>query len=133
VGTGIERWPGGRFTTSFSFGAAPDRVDSLTQVALEVLRKFAAEGPTPDEIAKVRETFLRDRETALQQNAFWVSILQTQATFGDDAAESVASFRDRVMAMDADNLKSLAKLLFDETNYARFTLLPERSPPKPAP
>ncbi len=51
VGTSIDRWPAGRFTTSVSFGAAPARVDSLAQVALGVLRKFAADGPTSDRAA----------------------------------------------------------------------------------
>jgi zinc protease len=55
VATTLSRWPEGRFTTSISFGSSPERVDSLREVALSVLRRFAQEGPTADEVARVRE------------------------------------------------------------------------------
>lgn len=126
AGTAIERWPGGRFSTSFSFGSSPERIDSLAQVALEEFRKFAATGPTPDEMAKVRENLMRSRETALKENEFWAGMLQIQAMWGDDVAETIGSYAARVAALDAVSLRDLAKVLFDETNYARFTLIPER-------
>jgi zinc protease len=126
AGTSIERWPGGRFSTSYTFGSSPERIDSLAQVALEELRKFAASGPTPEELAKVKESFMRNRETALKENDFWMGTLQIQAMWGDDAVDAVQSYAARVAALDAESLRSLAKVLFDETNYARFTLIPER-------
>jgi zinc protease len=127
VGTGIERWPGSLFTTSISFGAAPERIDSLAQVALGVLRKFAADGPTSDELAKVRENLLRERETSIKQNEFWVSLLQNQTLWGDDPVESYQTFGARVKAIDASSVKALARILFNTTNVARFTLLPEKA------
>ena len=126
AGTSIERWPGGQFSTSFTFGSSPERIDSLTQVALEEFRKFAAAGPTAEELAKVKESFLRNRETSLKENEFWVGTLQIQALWGDEAADAVQGYAARVNALDAESLKALAKVLFDETNYARFTLLPEQ-------
>jgi zinc protease len=66
AGVSLERWPEGRFTTTVQFGSDPARADTLATVALDVLRKFAADGPSADELAKVRENLLRTRETALR-------------------------------------------------------------------
>lgn len=125
--TTISRWPTGRFSTSISFGAAPERVDSLRDVALSVLRKFAQDGPTADELAKVRESMLRDRETALRENEFWMELLQSDALWGDDPVEIFNGYAGKVRALDAAGIQALAKIVFNETNIARFTLMPEKA------
>lgn len=125
VGASIDRWPVGAYIASVAFGAAPERIDSLTHVALGVLRRFAAEGPTRDELNNVRENLNRTRETALTQNDFWVSLFENQVLWGDDVAESVQSYKARVAALDPDSVRALAKIVLSEANIARFTLLPE--------
>jgi zinc protease len=124
-GTGIDR-TSNRFQTVINFGADPARVDSLADVALGVMRKFVEEGPTADELAKVRENLLRSRETALKENVFWVSLFQSAVIWNDDPAEAVGNYDARVAALDAAEVRALAGVLLSETNTARFTLLPER-------
>jgi zinc protease len=120
----LERWPAGRFTTSVQFGSAPDRVDSLAANALAVLSTLAAEGPTADEIAKVKENLLRSRETALKQNAFWQQMLQQGTLWSDDPVELVTGYNDRVNAVTAAAVQATATLVLDPKNLARFTLVP---------
>jgi zinc protease len=102
-------------------------VDSLREVALSVLRRFAQDGPTADEVARVRESMLRDRETALRENEFWMDLLQSEALWGDDPVEIFSAYAARVRALDARGIQTLARIVFDETNIARFTLMPENS------
>ncbi|HYV97858.1 MAG TPA: insulinase family protein [Gemmatimonadaceae bacterium] len=126
VGVGLDRWPEERFTTSVTFGASPARIDSLSNVALDVLRKFANDGPTSDELSKVRENLLRERETALKENEFWITMLQNQVLWGDDASDSYLTFANRVKALDPGSIKALAKIVLNTANMAKFTLLPEK-------
>jgi zinc protease len=125
VGTSIDRWPEQRFTTSLHFGSAPERADSLANVALDVLRRFAANGPTADELDKVRENLRRNRETSLKQNGFWMTVLENYAIWNDDPAEAVRTFSQRVTSLDANGVRDLARIVLNEANLARFTLLPE--------
>jgi zinc protease len=127
VGVTIDRWPAGRFTTSLAFGADPARIDSLADVALSVLRRFAESGPTADELVKIREALTRQRETAVRENDFWVDLLQSEALWGDDPVESFGSYADRVRSLDAAGVQALARIVLNEANLARFTLLPEKS------
>jgi zinc protease len=125
VGTSVERWPVERFATSVSFGSAPERADSLAGVAMQVMRRFASDGPTSDELSKVKENLLRTREAGMRQNEFWVYLLQQQVLWGDDPADALQNFAGRVKALDASSVRALARIVLDETNLARFTLLPE--------
>jgi zinc protease len=120
----LERWPTGRFQTALQFGSSPERADTLATVALEVVQKLAAEGPTEDELAKVKENLLRTRETALKQNGFWLSVLQQTVTYGDDPVELVTRYTDRVNALTIADVTATAKLLLDPSNRATFVLLP---------
>lgn len=126
VSVGVDRWPEGRFTTAIGFGAAPARIDSLANVAMSVLRKFAADGPTAAELAKVRENLKRARETAVKQNAFWQQVLEERVLWGDDPEDNMRTFDTRVATLDAESIRALARIVMNETNIARFTLLPER-------
>jgi zinc protease len=126
--TAIER-SNGRFQTVVNFGSAPERADSLSNVALGVLRKFAAEGPTADELAKVKENFLRSRETELRQNGFWAGLLQDASLWNDDPEERHRTFNARVAAINAEQVRAVAQIVLSEANIARFRLLPES--PKP--
>ncbi len=121
----LERWPGGRFQTVVQFGSSPERADTLATVALDVVRKLAAEGPTADELSKVKENLLRTRETALKQNGFWQSVLQQSVTWGDDPVEIVTGYTARVEALTLADITATAKLVLDPTNRATFVLLPE--------
>jgi zinc protease len=125
----LERWPTGRFQTAVQFGSSPARADTLADVALEVVRKLAAEGPTADELSKVKENLLRSRETALKQNGFWQSVLQQSVLWGDDPTELITGYTARVEAMTLADITTTAKLVLDPTNRATFVLLPEKDTP----
>jgi zinc protease len=120
----LERWPSGRFQTALQFGSAPERADTLAMVALEVVQKLAADGPTADELVKVKENLLRTRETALKQNGFWLSVLQQSVTWGDDPVELITGYTARVEALTIADITATAKLVLDQTNRASFVLLP---------
>jgi hypothetical protein len=48
--------------------------------------------------------------------------------WGDDPVENVTGFKARAAALDADSIRALARIVLSETNFARFTLLPEKGP-----
>ncbi len=125
----LERWPSGRFQTAVQFGSSPERADTLAIVALDVVRKLAAEGPTADELTKVKENLLRTRETALKQNGFWQSVLQQTVTWGDDPVELITDYNARVDALTLADITATARRVLDETNRATFVLLPETGTP----
>ena len=78
---------------------------------MSVLRKFAADGPTAAELAKVRENLKRARETAVKQNAFWQQVLEERVLWGDDPEDNMRTFDTRVATLDAESIRALARIV----------------------
>jgi zinc protease len=69
------RDPRAEYRVAVGFGAAPARLEELARVAFAQIDSLKDDGPTEEELAKVREMQLRSRETDLRTNHFWLSQL----------------------------------------------------------
>jgi zinc protease len=88
-------------------------------------------GPTADELAKIRETFVRAHETGLRENAAWLRWMSDHDEDGRDQ-HATTRYPALVQALTADQVRDAARRYLDRGQYARFTLLPE-SAAKPTP
>ncbi|MBL0053217.1 MAG: hypothetical protein IPP29_17790 [Bacteroidetes bacterium] len=73
----------------------------------------------------MRETALRERESDLKENNFWLSAMYNQYYYGDDIND-LDSYAEIVKAMDSNRYKELAIQYLKMDNFARFVLLPEK-------
>lgn len=120
----LSRAPRQERILTIRFGCAPENVDKLVAAALEVGHTIAKEGPTADELAKVREEFVRTREDDLRQNGFWLGWLAQNARFGDDPARILDS-SGILGRMNADAVKAAAARYLDpKGDLFRAILLP---------
>jgi hypothetical protein len=76
-------------------------------------------------LVKVRETFTRDRETALKTNAFWQSTLVRHASEGNRSA-SIADADTVLSLLTPPVMQRLIVQYFPLDNYVKGTLLPEK-------
>ncbi len=85
VGPSLARIPREQYSVSIGFGSAPDLADSLVRAIFTEIDSLKAKGPRSADLAKVKETFIRGRETALRENGWWLSQLMLAAREGDRA------------------------------------------------
>ena len=128
VGASAQRIPWQSYQLSISFTSAPERVDELTNAVFQELDSIKTKGPTADEIQKVRETGLRELETAEKQNRWWLSSLADAIQGGEDP-RTMLEERARLNALAAALVQEAARKYLNTQNYARFTLLPESGKP----
>src|SRR5262249_6992947 len=69
----LTRIPRGARTFIIQFGAAPEAVDKLVKAAFDEVAVIAKSGIGQDYLDKVKATFLRERETSMKTNAYWVN------------------------------------------------------------
>jgi zinc protease len=124
VGASGSFIPYSRYGVSLAFGSAPERVDELTAAAFAVIDSLKRSGPTADEMAKVRETFLRTHETRLRENGAWLGWMSDHDEDGRDQ-HATLQYPALVQALSAEQVRAAARRYLDLTQYARFTLLPE--------
>jgi zinc protease len=111
-------------TTSVQFGSAPENVDKLTASVLTELARLRRDGPSADDVQKVKETQKADLQTAMQQNPYWLNSLQTMHLFGWDPAR-IAKRLERTESLTVENIHDAIAKYFPVDRYTVVTLLPE--------
>ncbi|HEX7086374.1 MAG TPA: insulinase family protein, partial [Vicinamibacterales bacterium] len=111
-------------TTSVSFGSSPDNAPRLSEEVLTEIKRLATEGPTDDDVVKVREQERRELEVAERQNGYWMSSLQGAVVTGRDP-EAIARRIARLDQLTAGALKEAIARYFPLSRYTHATLLPD--------
>jgi zinc protease len=106
------------------WGTNPGLVDTLTYVVFDQMKRLMENGPTSDDLAKVKETSIRERETNEKQNNFWSSYLDF-SYFNDTPLVSYENLKLVVESVTADEIRDFAKKFFKPEHYLRVTLYPE--------
>ena len=125
IGSGSAREPVPQYSLTISFGADPQRLESLTKTVFEQIEKLKRDGPTADELARVKETQRREWETNLKRNAYWIGQIAARDRLGEPIAD-VLSFPDRLSTATPEMLRTAAQRYLRMENYVRVSLYPEK-------
>jgi len=124
VSQSSERDPRQEYQVTVDFGSSPERVDTLRAAVFREIERIKRDGPTAEEIEKVREIQRRGEETEVRQNGFWVNTLASAARYGLDPRVTLK--RDELRAMLTPTLlRDTARKYLDESRYVQVRLLPE--------
>ncbi len=124
VGASASREPLPTYSVGIAFGTSPERVEELTGVVLAQIDSLKRNGPTAEELQKVREAARRSRETEMRDNAFWISQVMSYVANGWDLSEIPAG-GERTARLTADAVRDAAHRYLDTSSYVQVTLLPE--------
>ena len=119
-----SREPRERYSIRVAFGADPERLDELTEAAFSAIDSLATHGASEDNLAKVKETQRRQRETDLRENGFWISVLNVYDQ-NDEDLRLILDYDRLVEDLTADAIGEAAARYFDFDNYVEVRLVPE--------
>ena len=120
----VRRYPRERYVVQVSFSCDPQRVDELVGTVFAEIDELKAEGPKPETVEKVRAGQLRERETSLERNGFWVSTLQYHAT-NELPLTEILRYPELVATVDVEAIHDAARRYLDTTRYVKGVLYPE--------
>jgi zinc protease len=120
----IDRDPKQTFSTTISFVCNPDNVTNLTQAALEEINNLQRDGPSAENLEKVRETHLRNYERSLKEDSFWLNNLSYYREHGLPL-EGVLKLPERAKALTPEKVRDAARKYFSSDNMLNARLLPE--------
>jgi zinc protease len=112
------------YTVALGFGSNPERVPELVEAAMREIDSLRATGPTANEMAKVREEEIRERETDERTNQFWAMRLMSYDQNGWPIAR-IAHYADWVAGVTAEQLREAARRYLDPRNVVQLSLVPE--------
>lgn len=116
-------YPRERYAIAVGFGSAPDRVDELTRATFAEIDSLKKYGPTKADIEKVKEIEIRERESAMRENASWLSLLTSYLQNGWELRDILA-YGESVRKLEASDIRDAARKYLDEKNYVSVSLYP---------
>lgn len=112
-------------TIRIGFVCAPAAAQSLADAAIDEAARFAATGPTVEEVTSTRAARLEELKARLSQPGYWIAMME-QARREGRSAGSVPSDPDTVVkALTVDDLRAAAGRYLPVSRYTVVTLLPE--------
>ena len=106
------------------FGSSPENVDKLVTASLKEIARLKVEGPSLDDVNKVKELERRDLETNAKQNSYWMGSLQTVHMYGWDP-NRINKRLERTESLTPDIIKTMFQKYFPMDRYTLVMLKPE--------
>lgn len=119
------QFPEPTYSIMINWGTNPGLVDTLSKSVFHEMRMLMENGPTDEDMIKIRETTIRERETNDKQNNFWNSSIDF-AMFNQQDILTLDEFREMINSITAEDLKNAANRYFTPEQYLRVVLLPEK-------
>jgi len=128
-GSGTNK-PKNQYAITVSFNADPDKADELIKAAKQVLDQATMEGPSEEEITKIKETQRQGRIKGLEKNSFWSSRISSGHENEKDFSHiSLEALEKKIESLTAEQIKSAIKKYFVDDNFIEIIMTPELKKP----
>ena len=120
------KFPVEEYTITVAYGTSPQKLDELKKAVFDIISEYKNNGPTTEEVAKAQEKMLRERETALRENGFWMGILSNTYYIKNGDFSEFGNYEKLVKNLSVDSTKKAFNDWFDFKNYISVALAPEK-------
>jgi len=124
VNASIEQFPTSEYNLTVMFGCSPKGASKISKAVFKEMKKIAKKGPTQVDLDKVKELLIRERETNLNKNEYWISKLES-AYINHDDLSTMNNYDVTVKAMTIEDVKMVAQKMLTTEKYVRTVLMPE--------
>lgn len=110
-------------TLAIMFSTDPKKYTRMLGIVHEQIKQIAEQGPTEEDLSKVKLNLLKQYTESKQDNAWW---LQAMTSYYKNNMDVVNGYEKRVEAIDAKAVQALAKRFYEENNVREILLVPEK-------
>ncbi|MFO0321502.1 MAG: M16 family metallopeptidase [Bacteroidota bacterium] len=119
-----EKFPKANYKYICGFSCAPDNVERLIAASKEEIENVKKNGCSEINLGKIKETLLKERETQLKENNFWLSFISNSDMYHENVSD-IDQYNAWVNGLKSDDFKNLANTYFNDKEFKRFVLNPE--------
>jgi len=131
MGGSIQRVPYGHFQITAQLPCAPNNVDKVVDALFGEIDKLQAEGPSAEEMNKVKTNQLNGIPTSARTNGLWADRLVDAVLYGTDPALALDTAKrvQRLERITAADIQEAAKRYLKRDNVVQMTLMPATKAP----
>ena len=119
-----KTYKGKNFIVSY-FTAKPSNTEKAAKVTLELLEKYAQEGPTDKEMTTVLKQVSNSIKTSQQKTSYWSSIL-SELNYHDYKLDEVATAPEGYAAFTKEEIAATLKKFFTKENSFELIVTPKK-------
>jgi len=120
----LSRYPKPEHNIFINWGCGPENVDILTSTVFTEMQFLVDNGPGDVNLEKAKETYLRDLETNVKENKYWLNKIKDGIKYKSELA-SVEVLTKAINNSTKKDLQNAAKLYFTNDHYLKVVLMPE--------
>lgn len=120
-----EQFPEPKYQIFVTFGCSPKNVKKLTKTVFAEMEKIRLYGPTDDDMNKIRETMIRERETQSKENKFWLAKLESHY-YNNDDLKNITNYNENINKVTNADIQKSATKYFTTKKFVSVVLFPEK-------
>jgi zinc protease len=120
---GGSKSPEGMYYFSISFPCGPENAETLTQAAIDELKKLKEKGPEEKDLAKIKEAQRLELKENLKENDYWMRTLETMYTY-QLPFESMLKAEENIEKLSGSDIQNALNKYVNE-NVVITMLMPE--------
>lgn len=120
----MSKYPTEEVNIMISWGCAPENVNKLVKTVFAEMDTLQMNGPTEVNLAKAKETSLREYETNFEENDYWLVKIKNSYYYKEGLA-SFSMLNETIKTTSIQDLQEMAKTYFTNEHYLKVILMPE--------
>lgn len=113
VNGGLSDYPEEIATMQIVLPTAPEKRIAMTSVVNEGIKKMIEQGPSEENLGKIKEYMLRSHQESLKDNGYWMNSLVSKTRYNQDF---VTGYEECVQSITVDDIKQVAQQIFCSGN-----------------
>ncbi|MBQ7461839.1 MAG: insulinase family protein [Bacteroidaceae bacterium] len=113
VSAGINDYPEEIATVQIVLPTAPEKRIAMTSIINDGIRQMMENGPSEENLGKIKEYMLRSHQENLKDNGYWMTSLISKTRYDQ---EFVEGYEDCVGSITVEDIKQVAKDIFGSGN-----------------
>ena len=121
----IDGWPERFYQVYIEFGCEPEREEELSSAVIETIKEIQKGNISDEIIAKVKESYVRNIETSLRNNYWWLSRFSAEILFTYEPLWFTTNSSKAADWITKDAIVDAAKKYLNTNKYVTGYLKPE--------
>ncbi len=119
----MAKIPYENFSFNISFPCSPDNAEDLIKAAMAEVEKLRKDGPTEEDLGKIKETQRREMQESIKRNNYWNSALES-SYYLESNPEDILTYPERIDKLSGKELQEAAQK-FLSNPAIEVALMPE--------
>lgn len=125
----LSKYPKPEYSITINWGCGPENVDTLVETVFNEMKSLEDNPPKEEDLQKAKETTIRDMETNVKKNNYWLSVLKNSYYYNEEI-KSLDEKKAQIKSISREDIHQAAKQYFKNNHYLKVVLMPEEGEAK---